>query len=107
MSNATPKLTFRRMANHSYSTCGLYRVRLLKAGLYISERTWFPHEKPQHLYAKAWCFVGFSDTEEQAMRLCQRAEKQLLANPPQFNRSTQRQKGLNAQHNLLNTYRGK
>ncbi len=107
MSNATPKLTFRRMANHSYSTCGLYRVRELRPGLFISERTWLPREKPQHLYATAWCFVGFSDTEDKAKRVCQQAEKQLQANPPQFQRSTQPKTGPKAQHSLLDTYRGK
>ena len=84
-----------------------YRTRQLRPGLFVSERTWFPHEKPAHLYAKAWCFVGFADSEEQAQTLCKRCEKQLQQRKPVFTRSTHTQKGPKAQHDLLNTYRGK
>lgn len=107
MSTTTHKLTFRRIHNRTYSLCGLYRTRQLRPGLFVSERTWFPHEKPAHLYAKAWCFVGFADTEEQAQTLCKRCEKQLQQRKPVFTRSTHTQKGPKAQHDLLNTYRGK
>ena len=105
--NATPaKLIFRRIAKRSYSTCGLYRVRELRPGLFVSERTWLPFEKPAHLYAKAWCFVGFADTEAKAKTLCEQTEKTLQKKAPSFQRSTHTQTGLNAQHDLLTTHKG-
>jgi len=107
MSTPTVKLIFRRIAQRSYSTCGLYRVRELRPGLFVSERTWLPFEKPAHLYAKAWCFTGFTDTEAKAKALCERTEAKLQKKPLNFQRSTHTQTGLNAQYDLLTTHKGK
>lgn len=106
MNATTAKLIFRRIAKRSYSTCGLYRVRELRPGLFVSERTWLPFEKPAHLYAKAWCFVGFADTEAKAKTLCEQTEQTLQKKAPSFQRSTHNQTGLNAQYNLLTTHKG-
>ena len=81
-------------------------MRELRPGLFVSERTWLPFEKPAHLYAKAWCFVGFADTEAKAKTLCEQTEKTLQKKAPSFQRSTHTQTGLNAQHDLLTTHKG-
>ncbi|MBQ26082.1 hypothetical protein [Alcanivorax sp.] len=101
-----PTLVFRHVGNSAYSVCGLYRVRELRTGLFIAERTWLPYEKPAHLYAKAWCFVGFSKNEQHAKTLCEQTEAKLQKKPPSSKRSTHTQTGLNAQHDLLTTHKG-